>query len=60
MAKIAIILDGDRIYPIFRENGRYYIDFGGNTGRSKPMDFPNDTKAINWLREAVATASLGR
>lgn len=53
MVKIAIVLDGEHAYPIYRENGRYCIDFGGNTGKSKPMSFPNDTKAISWLRNAV-------
>lgn len=59
MVKLAIVLDGDHIYPIYREKGRYFIDFGGNTGKSKPMDFQNDTKAIAWFRDAIARASFG-
>lgn len=56
MVKLAIVLDGDQIYPIYREKGRYFIDFGGNTGKSKPMYFQNDTRAIVWFRNAVAKA----
>jgi len=54
MTKIAIVLDGDYIYPIFRDKGMYHIDLGGAVGLSDPLPFKSDTEAINWLRKAVA------
>lgn len=54
MAKIAIIVDGDRVYPILRIDGAYYVDFGVSVGLSDPLYFKRDTEAINWLRKAMS------
>ena len=53
MTKIAIIIDGEYEYPIFRDKGLYHIDFGGAVGMSDPLEFENDVKAISWLRKHV-------
>lgn len=53
MTKIAIVLDGERIYPILRHEGAYHIDFGGAVGLSVPLRFNRDTEAINWFRKAL-------
>lgn len=58
MTKLAIVLDGEQIYPIFRHEGRYHIDFGGSVGLSVPFDFKSDTEAIKWFRKAVAQRAL--
>jgi len=52
MTKIAIVVDGDYGFPIYRENGFYYIDLGGSLGMSDPLSFESDVKAITTLREA--------
>ena len=52
MTKLSIIVDGDEIYPIYRENGSYFIDLGGSFGMSGPLSYPSDTKAISELRKA--------
>lgn len=53
MTKIAIVLDGEQIYPIIRHEGAYHIDFGGAVGLSAPMHFERDTEAINWFRKVM-------
>lgn len=53
MTKIAIVLDGDYEYPIYRKNGLYHIDFGGSHGMSDALAFNSDVQAIKWLREKV-------
>ena len=55
MVKIAIIVDGEWAYPIYRDNGKYRVDFGGMTGLSDLLEFTSDTKAISYLRKAVAS-----
>ena len=54
MVKIAIIVDGDWTYPIYRDNGSYKVDFGGSVGMCGPFSFPNDTKAISYLQNAAS------
>ena len=54
MVKIAIVVDGDYIYPIYRHEGMYHIDLGGEVGLSDPLPFKRDTEAINWLRKTIA------
>ena len=49
MTKIAILVDGDQNYPLYREKDAYFIDFGGSLGRSEPFSYPSDTKAISRL-----------
>lgn len=53
MTKIAIVVDGDHTYPVYRTNGTYTIDFGGRNGMSEALKFPTDVKAINWFRKTV-------
>lgn len=60
MTKIAIVLDGDYVYPIYRKNGRYHIDFGGAHGLSDALTFENDVKAICWLRKRVESGIWGK
>ena len=58
MTKIAIIVDGDRVYPILRHKGAYHVDFGGSVGLSDAFSFKRDTEAINWLRNALTSHVL--
>ena len=53
MDKIAIVVDGEWEYPIYRDNGKYYIDMGGAMGMSEPLDYPSDTKAIAHLQSVI-------
>ena len=60
MVKIAIIVDGEFEYAIYRHKGHYYVDFGCSTGMSAPLTFKGDTKAISWLQDrALETISGG-
>ena len=52
MVKIAIVVDGDYSLPIYKDNGLYYIDFGGAMGMSDPLEFESDVKAISHLQNA--------
>lgn len=52
MVKIAIVVDGDYEFPIYKDNGKYYIDLGGSFGMSDPLSFDGDTKAISTLQRA--------
>ena len=60
MVKIAIVVDGEDTYPIYRENGAYRIDMGPAMGVSEPMSFPSDAKAIKFLQDAIEYDSMGR
>ena len=51
MVKIAIAVDGEDTYPIYRVDSRYVIDMGAGMGISDPMSFPSDTKAISFLQD---------
>lgn len=52
MVKIAIVVDGDYAFSIYKDNGYYYIDLGGSFGMSDPLSFERDTKAISELQKA--------
>ena len=52
MLKIAIVVDGEYSFPIYKEGEHYYIDFGGSFGMSDPLSFESDTKAISSLQKA--------
>ena len=52
MTKIAIIVDGDYEFPIYRDEGLYLVDLGGSFGMSDPLFFSSDVEAIVALREA--------
>lgn len=52
MVKIAIAVDGEYVFPIYRDSGFYYIDLGGSFGMSDPLSFESDTKAISELQKA--------
>ena len=54
MTKIAIAVDGDFAFPIYRKDGKYCIDFGGAIGMSDLIEFENDVKAIRYLHKVVA------
>lgn len=54
MTKIAIIVDGDLVYPILRIDGMYCVEFGRSVGRSDLFSFKNDVEAINWFRKAFS------
>lgn len=56
MTKIAIAVDGEWAYPIYRHNGKYHIDFGGAVGLSDPLTFDSDVKAIRYLQKHVASS----
>ena len=58
MTKLAIVVDGDYAYPIYRDNGKYRIDFGGAQGISDELEFESDVKAISWLRKKVETCGI--
>ena len=53
MVKIAIAVDGEWEYPIYRDGNEYRIDLGGAFGLSDPLPFENDVKAITFLQKAV-------
>lgn len=55
MTKIAIVIDGERTYPILRLEGKYRIDFGGSVGMSDPLSFKRDTEAIAWFRKTFSS-----
>lgn len=52
MVKIAIVVDGDYEFPIYKDNGFYYIDLGGAFGMSDPLTYESDTKAISELQKS--------
>ncbi len=51
MVKIAIVIDGDYEFPVYRTDGKYSIDLGGAIGMSDPIVFESDTKAIRYFNE---------
>ena len=54
MTKIAIIVDGDHAYPIYRlSDRRYSIDYGGSFGKSEPLPFDSDVQAISCLHSVI-------
>ena len=52
MVKIAVIVDGDYEFPIYRHDGEYFVDLGGSLGMSDPLYFESDTEAISTLQKA--------
>ena len=57
MTKIAIAVDGDDAYPIYRYGGAYGIDFGGSRGLCGPFLFESDVVAIRYFQKAVYECS---
>lgn len=57
MTKIAIIIDGDYVYPVYRIEDKYHIDLGNSVGMSGPFEFKSDVKAITWLRKHVKVSA---
>ena len=55
MVKIAIVVNGEQVYPVFTERGKYFIDLGVKEGMVGPLSFRSDTEAIACLRRGIAS-----